>query len=212
MSLTLKQTTEDFPILPEGQYIARCFKVIDLGTQTIEWNGEEKLQPKVMVSWEVLEDTSGNKPMMNDGRPFAISKTYTASLSERANLYQDLVAWRGRAFTNEELLGFDISKLLGAYCQIQVIHSKGKDRTYANINTIMATKDKPKGVNPIIMFDINNPDMDVFNSFSDYLKDKIRSSQEWQNKDKDEEPVEQRDVVIEDLGDEDPPDVSGIPF
>lgn len=178
MALTVKQGAGgEFELVPEGQYTARCFKVIDLGTQEVEWQGESKLQPKVMITWEILDD-----PKMKDGRPFAVTKQYTASLNENSHLYKDLVAWRGKAFTKDELLGFDISKLLGAYCTIQVVHTESGGRTYANINAIMGTKDRPKGINPEVMFDIAEPNMEIFESLSDYLKDKIRASQEWQAK------------------------------
>jgi hypothetical protein len=224
MSLVAKQPEGggDFEILPEGQYTARCFKVIDLGTQELDYMGEIKFLPKIMVTWEILDD----KVKMADGRPFAISKQYTLSLHEKSNLYKDLVAWRGKSFTKEELLGFDISKLLGAYCQIQVVHNDSKDgtRTYANVNTIMGTKDRPKGVNPEMMFDIANSDMDVFDTLSEWLQTKIRSSEEWKANQLSQEPVQDKtidpkdidinkDIKIEDLGDEEEPiDLNEIPF
>lgn len=204
MTLQVKQPEGgDFELVPEGVYVARCYKVIDLGTQQIEYMGEIKFLPKIMITWEILDD-----PKMKDGRPFAISKTYTASLSEKSHLYKDLVAWRGKAFTKEELLGFDISKLLGAYCQLQVIHKDSKDgsKTFALVNTIMATKERPKVVNDDVLFDIANPNMEVFEGFSDYLKDKIRGSDEWKARDiqaKNAEPKED-----EPESDEEPADLN----
>lgn len=187
MSLVVKQTGGDFEMVPEGQYVARCIKVIDLGTQTVTWAGEEKKQHKVQVVWEILdEDTK-----MKDGRPFAVSKMYTASLNEGSHLYKDLVGWRGRKFTQEELLGFDISKLLGAYTYMQVVHNEATNgKTYANVDSLMATKERPEGVNDTVYFDINNPDMEVFDGLSDYLKDKIRAAEEWEQDTPDESPVE----------------------
>lgn len=163
-------------MLPAGQYVARCYKIIDLGTQKVTWLGEEKLQHKVMIYWEILDD----KVKMEDGRPFSISRKYTASLNEKSNLYADLVAWRGKEFTETELAGFDISKLLGAYCQMQVIHNESSGKTYANANTLMSTKERPDPVNPDVMFDIDEPDMLVFEAQSEWLKDQIRQSAEWQ--------------------------------
>jgi hypothetical protein len=203
MSLQVKQPEGggDFEPIPEGVYTARCFKVIDLGTQEVEFAGETKDLPKIMVTWEILDD----EVKMGDGRPFAISKTYTASLHEKSNLYKDLVAWRGKSFSPEELLGFDISKLAGAYCQIQVVHNQSKDgsRTFANVNTIMATKERPEPVNATVIFDINNPDMDIFETFSDYLKDKVRNSAEWQTKEiqargrNDDNIIDPKDIDID---------------
>ena len=38
----------------------------------------------------------------------------------------------------------------------------------------------PEGINTCVMFDIDNPDMEVFETFSDYLKEQIMASPEWQ--------------------------------
>jgi hypothetical protein len=225
MALIAKQPEggSDFEPIPEGQYVARCYRVIDLGTQENEYMGEIKYLPKVMVTWEILDD-----PKMGDGRPFSISKTYTLSLHEKSNMFKDLTSWRGKTFTKDELLGFDITSLVGAYCQIQVVHNTSKDgsRTFANINAIMGTKERPKGVNPDAVFDVNNPDMDLFESFSDYLKDRIRNSEEWKAKDIeargrgedksiDAKDIDiDKDITIDDIKDpeEEKTDLKDIPF
>lgn len=215
MSLTAsdKGTTE-FEITPQGQYIGRCFKIIDLGTQTTTGQFGIKEQPKVMISWELLDEAK-----MADGRPFSVSQFYTNSLHEKAKLRADLESWRGKKFTEEELRGFDLGIIIGAYCIIQVVHDEtGK---YANVQTIMAYKgDKPKPVNPNVVFDIDNPDMAVFEAMSDNMKAKIQSAPEWRfnhlpataepAKVEPSKPVEKEDVIIEDLGDE--INLDDIPF
>lgn len=176
MSLTVKASgSGDFEMTPEGTYIGRCIKVIDLGTQTATGQYGTKQQKKVMVQWELLDGAK-----MQDGKPFAVAQFYTASLHEKSQLRKDLEAWRGKKFTAEELEGFDLSQVLGAYCMIQVVHSQ--DGQYANVNAIMATKEKPEGVNPLVSFEINNPDMEVFSTFSDKMKAKITSTPEWQER------------------------------
>lgn len=174
MSLTVSAGSQgSFEIVPEGTYIGRCFKIIDLGTQTSEWQGEKKQQKKVLVCWELLDD----EVRMDDGRPFSVAKKYTASLHEKAQLRKDLEAWRGKKFTDEELEGFDLKNVMGVYCMIQVVHST--DGQYANINAIMSTKEKPVAVNPNVYFDVSEPDMEVFDSLSDRLKEQITVAPEW---------------------------------
>jgi len=199
MSLTVKATGGgDFEQTPEGAYIARCIKVIDLGTQTTTGQYGTKAQKKVMVTWELLD----NDVKMKDGKPFAASQFYTASLHEKSQLRKDLEAWRGKKFTDEELAGFDLNNVLGTYCYLQIVHSP--DGQYANINSIMSYKgEKPAGVNPPIAFDISNPDMDVFNSFSDKMREKIQNTPEWQERQKvldqfvPDEVVEDTDAPID---------------
>lgn len=175
MSLTVKATGGgEFEQTPEGTYIGRCIKLIDLGTQTSTGQYGTKSQRKIMIQWELLDD----EKKMQDGKPFAATKFYTASLHEKSQLRKDLEAWRGKKFTEEELEGFDLKTILGAYCFLQIVHSA--DGNYANINAIMSYKgDKPEGVNELISFDIDNPDMAVFDAFSDKMQAKIKSTPEW---------------------------------
>lgn len=176
MSLTVKQNAGgEFEITPEGTYVGRCIKVIDLGTQTSTGQYGTKQQKKVMITWELLDD----EVKMADGRPYAVSQFYTASLHEKAQLRKDLEAWRGKKFTDDELEGFDLTDVLGKYCMIQIIHSV--DGNYANVNALMRYKgDEPAGVNELVAFDISNPNYEVFETFSDKMKDKIKNTPEWE--------------------------------
>lgn len=209
MSLTASSKGgDDFEITPEGTYIARCFKIIDLGTQTTNGQYGTKEQHKVMIGWELFDDDV----KMEDGRPFSVNQWYTVSLSDKANLRKDLEAWRGKKFTPEELEGFDLSSVLGKYCMIQVVHDEtGK---YANVNSIMAYKgDKPAPANKDVVFDIDEPDMDVFNSLSDKMKAKIMSAPEWKYETTKVPAglVEKPDTVV-DVKEDEPINLDDIPF
>lgn len=207
MSLTVKNNGGgDFELAPEGTYIARCFKIIDLGTQITEYNGEKKQQQKVLISWELLDPEA----RMKDGRPFAVAKRYTASLHEKAQLRKDLQAWRGKRFSETELEGFDLKAVLGAYCQIQIVHSEGiNGSTYANVDAIMSTKEKPKAVADAVYFDISEPDMELYETFSDRLKEQISVAPEWVERSlKANSPAE---AAVADSEDK-PIDLSEIPF
>ena len=166
----------DFEQCPAGSFAARCYQIIDLGHQTFEWKGEAKVAPKVRITWELNE-------MMQDGRPFSISREYTASIGDKANLRKDLEAWRGRPFTATELQNFSLENVLGAPCLLGVVHKPSKDGTkvYANVGSIMAL---PKGmpspelVNPAVKFDIGTFDQKVFDGLSSYVQKKILMSKE----------------------------------
>ena len=191
MSLTVRANSEStFTPVPAGMHLARCYRIIDLGTQKSEYMGEVKHLPKIMVQFEVHgEDDQGNPLVTNKGEPLSISKNYTASLSEKATLRVDLKNWRGRDFTPEELKGFELKNVLGVWAMITVVKSPGRDgKEYTNIGAVMpvpANMKKaglPPGHNPTAMFSIDNPDMALFESFSDNLKNKIKSSPEWQER------------------------------
>jgi hypothetical protein len=180
-----------FKRVPQGVWIGRCIKVIDLGTQRVEFQGDVKMQHKLQITWEVLGEDEYGVPLVveQDGSevPMSISKRYTLSLHEKARLRADLEAWRGKPFQPEELKGFDVSKLLGAYCMVNVVESETNGKTYSNISSITPlprelAKLKPASSTPLQSFDVDQPDMAVFEGFHDKLKETIQSSVEWQQR------------------------------
>ena len=121
--------TGNFEPAPEGVHQAVCVDVIDLGLLEVTWAGQTKKQHKILISWQLDE-------ARDDGKPFLVSKRYTLSLNEKANLRKDLESWRGRKFTLEEEMGFDVESILGANCLLNVQHNKKDDKTYANVISI----------------------------------------------------------------------------
>lgn len=129
----LPQPTEsNFSPVPAGTHLGICYRVIDLGTQTSNFNGETKQAHKVLISWEIPDE------LMDDGRPFSISQSYTWSMHEKATLRKSLEAWRGLAFTDNDFGpgGFDIKNIIGKACTLSVIHKPSDGNTFANVSSI----------------------------------------------------------------------------
>ena len=123
-------------LIPEELYEAVCGSVIDLGTHEDTTYG--KRQRKVMIGFEIPSLTFKTD---NGEEPRVIGKAYTLSLRDKANLRKDLESWRGKKFTDDELLGFDLKKIIGVSAQIQVIHNTTKKgKKYAWISTLMKCK------------------------------------------------------------------------
>ncbi len=178
----------NFKRVPPGAYIGRCYSLIDLGTQLSSGQFGEKLQHKIRIGWELFGDDEDGNPLTidMDGKemPLTISKSYTVSLHEKAGLRRDLAAWRGRDFSEEEAKAFDVSKLLGAYCMVNVTSSETNGKTYSNVAGLTplpgALKNaKPAPVHEHIVFDLDKPDWSVFESFHDKLRDAIAKSPEY---------------------------------
>lgn len=178
----------DFKRVPPGAYIGRCYSLIDLGTQESTGQFGTKFQHKIRIAWELFgEDEQGNPLTVEvDGKtmPMTISKSYTVSLHEKAGLRKDLAAWRGRDFTDEEAKAFDVSKLLGAYCMVNCTQSETNGKTYTNVAGLTplpgALKNaKPAPVHANVIFDLDKPDMKVFEGFHEKLQDAIKKSPEW---------------------------------
>lgn len=112
---------------PAGLTQAVCVEIIDLGLQRSEYQGKEKVQRKVLFVWETSEKMEG-------GSPFLLTKKYTASMWDKANLRADLEGWAGKKFTEEQSRSFDIEVFKGRNCLLNIVHSdNGK---YANIEGI----------------------------------------------------------------------------
>jgi hypothetical protein len=179
-----------FTPVPQGMHLARCYRVVDLGTQKSEYLGTIKHLPKVMLQFEVHgEDEDGKAIVTAKNEPMTISKNFTLSLAEKATLRKDLQTWRGREFTQEELRGFELKNVLGAWAMISVIKAAGANgKEYTNIAAIMSVPPAikkaglPEGFNTPGIFSIDEPDMTMFDTFSDGLKQKISGSPEWQRR------------------------------
>ena len=176
----------DFKRVPAGVFAARCWSMVDLGTQRVEFQGDVLFQRKVQIGWELFgEDENGEQLVTDDGLPMVISKRYTLSLSPKSRLRPDLEAWRGRPFTDEEAKGFDLHALIGAPCMINVTHTKRNGKTYSNVasltplpkalrDTLPATGNEPR------FYVISDGENDVFDSFHDKLRETIMQAEEWQ--------------------------------
>ncbi len=115
-----------FTPAPEGVHAAVCVDVADLGMVTGQFGTKHTLK----VVWEI-------EAKMDDGKPFTVSKRYTATLNEKGNLAKDLKSWRGKPFTPEELKGFDTEKLINVPCQVVVQHNERDGQVYGNVTTVI---------------------------------------------------------------------------
>lgn len=124
-----------FTPCPEGLQQAVCVDVIDLGVVASKFGEKHKCR----LVWQVAAINAAT------GRPFDVRKLYTLSLHVKAALRKDLEGWRGKKFAAEELAhGFNLDRLIGANCQIQVVHDVDDDGTrWANVVAIVPA---PKGV------------------------------------------------------------------
>ncbi len=145
-----------FELVPPGTHYAVCTRVLNLGEQTTKYGSTPKHfigfdVPAVRVEWE--------KDGVKHEGPAFIGSRYTSSLSPKAILRQHLEAWRGAAFTEEQLAGFDLFSLLGVSAMISVTHTE--DGKYANISAIMGMPPGSPKVTPeseLLGYDPSSPD------------------------------------------------------
>ena len=138
MAIIAKDTGGGGEPIPVGVHQGACVNVIDLGMQP-GYQGKPAVH-QIAVVWEIDERRTEGE---NVQKRFTIAKQYTLSLHEKANLRADLESWRGRPFTQEELAGFDVEKVRGVPCQINVVEGKKADGSVKYV--VAAVIPPPKG-------------------------------------------------------------------
>jgi hypothetical protein len=184
MAILATNTSTPREPIPAGNYVARCYQMIQIGTIMELINGEQKMLNKVRIGWELPTELKVFKEE-NGEQPYVISEEYTLSMNEKSNLRKMLASWRGKDFTDEEAKAFDITKLIGAKCMINVIHKASKkdpSRVYEKIGSVSSVPkglDVPPAINQVSILEYDNFNFDLYNSLPDFIKDKIKGSIEF---------------------------------
>jgi hypothetical protein len=172
------------PTLDAGAYPARLVIIASLGLQEQSFNGEKK-DPRIQIQTvyelldEFMEDEDGNelpdKPrwMWEDFSMFNLA-------SEKANSSKRYVA-----LDPELKYEGDWSKLIGTPCTITLVVNEGrgknKGKMYNNIANVSTMRSKdadkaPELVGTPLVFDHEEPDVDVFKALPDAIQGKIKES------------------------------------
>ena len=190
MALTLSETSKNTERqLPEaGATTGVLFSLVDLGTQKVTWDGEEKWTPKLRLAFELPDqvvegEVTENGKTTKVTKPMVVSIELTRSLGERATLRKLLEQWRGQAFTSKELASFSLKNLLGKACLLTLVHKTSQaGRQYCAIQGMAKL---PKGMkaptttqNGQVFYEIEQATGGQFNELPEWLQEKIRASKE----------------------------------
>jgi len=190
MSLVAKGIESTYKKVPPGTHLARLYRIVDLGRQESSFNGTSKIVSKAMFFFEVHgDDDEGNPLVTTKNEPLSISKTYTLSTNENSGLGKDIISWFAPEYLNKK--NYEVSQTIGLWCMISVkpiTMKDGKELTVIDKITATPTGYKKRGFPQpyaeLKTFNISEPDMALFETFSDYLKVKIQASKDWQSRNK----------------------------
>ncbi len=216
MSLKAKRKpANNIPPLDGGTYMSVCVGVIDLGEQYRQFDKQKqgKYAEECMFIFEI---PSERVQVDGEDKPrWLSSKRYTVSLHERSALYQMLTSWRGKALSDAELDpagdGFDLMQMAGQGAMLSVSVAEKDDGSLKN--KIEAVTGFPKGIAPpqpeseILVFDADDPDMEVFGKLPEWIQDVIRKSTRFADNAPDEKvdiPPDQETKAEESAGEECP--------
>jgi len=161
---------------PTGPHNATLIRIVDIGTQVSEYKGQETVRRQNILTWELPHEK------MDDGQPFIISKFYTASLGEKANLTKDLTSWFGKAPNPKDYDSAGQRALLGKHCQVVVSQREDSDkRVVSTVVGLAKGTDMPKTPhNPLVYFSLDEFDEEVFGNLSEGIQKIIMKSPEYE--------------------------------
>jgi hypothetical protein len=138
----------DFAKPPEGQHQGVLVDVIDLGMQPNTFNGQTNgFVHKCALVWQIDAINS------ETSKPFEVSKEFTVSMGEKANLRKFLGQWRGKSYSDAEAeAGAPLHKLYGINAMLAVEHKQSKanpDRSYVNILSATALHKSAEKLEPL---------------------------------------------------------------
>lgn len=180
--IATKNTSNSTP-LEEGSYPARIYQIIDLGTIP---GFQGTLQHKVRITFEFPTELKIFKEE-NGEQPQVLSQDYTLSFHEKSGLRKLITACDPKALKIGDdgfIEEYDIERLLGKSCLVSVKHKEGKENAvYANVDVATAM---PKGmvcppqVNESRVLSYDNFNQEFFDALPQFIKDKMKSSFEYQ--------------------------------
>lgn len=171
-------------IAPAGAHVARCISIIHIGTAEEDYKGVPKRINKIRITWELPNETKVWREG-EEAKPYVISSDYTLAMSDNANLRKLVDSWRGKRLTEGEARVFDVAKLAGAPCMINIIHNPSKkdpSRVYANVTSvtpIVKGLTCPPAINEVKVLDYDNFDWEYFSTLPDFIKERITKTEEW---------------------------------
>lgn len=167
--------------LEPGNYPARVVQIIDFGLQPQRaYQGQDKPPAQeIGVTYELLDefmkDEAGEDIL---DKPRWISETFPLR-NIKADLAKSTKRYQALDHTNE--FGGDFSQLLEVPCMVTVVNNAVGDKIYDNVGNVstMRARDAanaPELVNPSKFFDLDAPNLEVFNSFPKWIQEKIQSN------------------------------------
>ncbi len=169
------------PELEEGSYNCRVVQIIELGLQPQRpHKGKEK--PPVDMLYITYE--LGDEFMVDEqGEEIEDKPRWQSEDFPYYGVDCDMAKCNKRlkAIDPKNKVDGDWAKIGGAPVVVTFVHNVKGDKTYVNVASasVMKKKDiakQPKLQNPVKVFDIDEPDMEMFASLPKWLQEKIKSN------------------------------------
>lgn len=169
------------PIIEADVYPGRLVQIIDFGLQAQKpYQGQDKKPAQeIMLTYELSDcfmvDEDGKEL---EDKPRWISETlpFYGLFADKAKSTQ-----RYKAFDPSEEFEGDFSKCIGLPCNITIVNNKKGEKVYTNVANVapMAARKAaalPELKNDPKVFDLDDPDLEIFKKFPKWIQDKIQGN------------------------------------
>ncbi len=188
MSKIIADSYDDKPreMMPVGNHVARCYRMLHIGSVKETYAGEEKIQNRVIFGFEFPDEQrvfSEEKGM----QPFVLNKKFnlTKNLHEKSTLRKTIDGWIPVPLTNEQAKSFNIASLVGEPCMINIVHKthEASGNKYPSIASISPLPKKmvcPPQITPTVIFGYNPFKKEVFDALPEYYQEEIKKTPQYQ--------------------------------
>lgn len=162
-------------------YASYLVQIIDLGLQTQRaFQGKDKPPAQeIMLTYELSDnfmlDAEGKE---QEDKPRWISEVlpFYGLFADKAKSTQ-----RYLAFDPTDAFDGDFSKAIAMPCNVTVVNNAKGDKIYNNVANVAGISAKKIAAmnpikNPTKVFDLDAPDMNIFNALPDWIKTKIKEN------------------------------------
>ncbi|HET8689278.1 MAG TPA: hypothetical protein VFM18_21920 [Methanosarcina sp.] len=173
------------PVIDAGVYPARIAQVIDMGLQPQRpYKGQDKPPaPEVMLTYELVDTFMVDE----NGEELEDKPRFLSEILPLHNLKADKAKSTQRylAADPNNVFNGDFSKIVDAAVNVAVVHNQVGEKTYVNIASIAAMRAKDADKCPALknepkVFDLDEPDMEIFSSLPQWIQDKIKANLNYQ--------------------------------
>jgi hypothetical protein len=169
-------------LIPAWSHFVRLVSIIDLGTQKVVRGEQEKEQRKIMLTFELPDETYEYETKEGEKKNGVKLKSnqFTLSWSDKSSLRNFIETRQGVQTLWEE--GLDVSVWLGKSGIGTIQHNSSNWKTYDNLEAVaplMKWMEEKKQVTESLYFDLDNFDAKLFDKLPQWIQDKIRLSPEY---------------------------------
>lgn len=166
------------PPVAGGTYLAVCVYSIDIGEQYCTYQDKSAdYKDQVVIGFELCGFTYEENGMQ---KPYDLSKTFTASMHQKAALRNFVQAWEGHELSESDVEAFDTRDLLGRTCMVNVILKENGFNDITGVFRIPAGIPEPAPTMPLIAFDMEPWDQAAFDALPEWAQKKVKKSTQYQ--------------------------------